>query len=237
MPMKSLSVVLAAESLTTLRERAAWWGVEAPTGDDADARQRLERAMRDTIAARFVWGRLDGHERRVLFAIVGPAARNWQPVESLGERARLPQEVAEAALSRLESYHLTLTEMTKIQGGELVGQRNTFYGYAMPRNTSAPIEEKLIAYTPTELATSLYTTGRELFLPQADRAEKTLDELLQPYRQGDLDQIGRRFGFIVQAYYSRNEVRSAMAENLTQAEAVRYALTRVELRLRDAYEW
>ena len=58
-----------------------------------------------------------------------------------------------------------------------------------------------------------------------------------PYRQGDLDQIGRRFGLSFQAYYSRNEVRAAMAENLTQAEAVRYALARVEPRLRELYEW
>jgi hypothetical protein len=124
-----------------------------------------------------------------------------------------------------------------VQGGELVGQRATFYGYAIPRNTQAQVEEKPIVYVPTELATGLYATGRELFVPQADRSLHTLDELLMPYRQGDLDQIGRRFGLTIQAYYSRNEVRAAMAENLSQAEAVRYALARVEPPLRELYEW
>lgn len=235
--MKSLSAVLADEPLATLRERARWWGAEAPTEESADARQRLERAIRDTIATRFVWERLADVERRTLFAVVGPAARNWQLVETLGERAHLPQQTVEAALARLIERRLALTELAKTQANELVGQRNAFYGYAMPRNTQAPIEEKLIAYTPTELATGLYTTGRELFLSQADRSEKTLDDLLTPYRQGDLDQIGRRFGLTVQAYYSRNEVRAAMAENLTQAEAVRYALGKIEPRLREVYEW
>src|SRR5262249_59945992 len=89
----------------------------------------------------------------------------------------------------------------------------------------------------TELATALYTTGRELFVPIADRSTKPLDELLAPYRQGDLDQIGRRFGLTLQAYYSRTEVRTAMAQNLAQAEAVRYALARIEPRLRTIYEW
>src|SRR5579875_1196195 len=235
--MQSLSVVVAAESLSTLRERALLWGGEPPTSNDADARQRLERAMRDTVAARFVWERLSEDERKVLYAIIGPSARNWQPVDTLSERAKLPERNVKKALDSLARRHLILTEMAKVQGNDLVGQRNTFYGYAMPRNTTAPIEEKLIVYTPTELATSLYTTGRELFVPQADRSEKPLDDLLLPYRQRALAQIGRRFGFTVQAYYSRNEVRAAMAENLTQADAVRYALTKVEAHLRDAYEW
>src|SRR5262249_39106436 len=86
-------------------------------------------------------------------------------------------------------------------------------------------------------ATALYATGREFFVPIADRSSKTLDELLAPYRQGDLDQIGRRFGLALQAYYSRAEGRAAMAQTLPAAEAVRYALARVEPHLRTVYEW
>src|SRR5262249_20069165 len=176
-------------------------------------------------------------ERRVLFAVVGPSARNWCHVDLLAERAHLAPQPAEAALDRLVASHLLFTELAKVQGGELVGQRATFYGYTIPRNSQAPIEEKRIAYVPTELATALYATGREFFVPIADRSSKTLDELLAPYRQGDLDQMGRRFGLALQAYSSRAEVRTAMAQNLTQAEAVRYALARVEPHLRTVYEW
>jgi hypothetical protein len=235
--MKSLSAILAGESLAVLRALASWWGAEAPDNDDIESRQRLERAMRDTIASRFVWERLNADERRVLFAVVGPSARNWCLLEQLPERARLEPAPADAAFQHLIAQHLVLTETAKVQGGDLVGQRATFYGYAIPRNPQAQIEEKPIAYVPTELATVLYGTGREIFVPIADRSDKTLDELLMPYRQGDLDQIGRRFGLTLQAYYSRNEVRTAMAENLAQAEAVRYALARIESRVGALYEW
>lgn len=235
--MKSLSAILADEPLAALRALADWWGAETPTEDSAEARQRLERAMRDTVASRFVWEQLPEDERRTLFAVVGPSARNWCLLEMLSERSHLEQDVAERAIAKLAERRLVFIETAKVQGGELLGQRVTFYGYATPRNTQAAIEEKPIAYVPTELVTGLYTTGREVFYPVADRSDKTLDELLMPYRQGDLDQIGRRFGLSIQAYYSRNEVRAAMAENLTQAEAVRYALARVEPRLRETYEW
>jgi XPB/Ssl2-like helicase family protein len=235
--MKSLSVILADEPLGSLRDLAKWWGAEPPATDTAEARQKLERAMRDTIAARFVWEHLTEDERRVLFAIAGPSARNWCLVDGIAERTHLDTEETEAALNRLVERHLVFVEEAKVQGTELIGQRVTFYGYSVPRNTQAVIEEKLIAYVPTELVTSLYASGREIFISHADRSDKTMDELLMPYRQGDLDQIGRRFGLSVQAYYSRNEVRAAIAENLTQAEAVRYALTRVDARVQATYEW
>jgi hypothetical protein len=193
--------------------------------------------MRDGIAARFVWERLTAPERRALFAIVGPSARNWALIEDLPDRAQLSERQAQAALVRLVDARLVFTENARVQWSELVGQRVTFYGYIAPRNPQAQIEEKEIAYVPTELATGLYATGREIFYDHADRSTKTLDELLTPYRQGDLDQIGRRFGLTLQAYYSRNEVRAAIAENLQQAEAVRYALARLDPRMRETYEW
>lgn len=235
--MKSLSVLLADAPIDILRSLAEWWGAPTPTDDLPEARQRLERAMRDNIAARFVWEHLDETERRVLYAVVGPSARNWCLTEMVATRAHLDPCVCDEVLARLIRSYLLFTEVARVQGGELVGQRATFYGYAIPRNTQAQVEEKPIVYVPTELATGLYATGRELFVAQADRSEQTLDDLLMPYRQGDLDQIGRRFGLTIQAYYSRNEVRAAMAENLSQAEAVRYALARVEPPLREVYEW
>lgn len=235
--MKSLSALLAEASVERLAEVAQWWGVAAPSDDTMEARQRMERAMRDNVAARFVWERLGADARRVLYAVVGPSARNWCLREALPVRAQLDPVRAEAALAGLLGEQLLCAEVARVQGGDLVGQRATFYGYAIPRNPQAEIEEKPIVYIPTELATGIYTTGRELFASGADRSEKSLDDLLQPYRQGDLDQIGRRFGLTIQAYYSRNEVRAAMAENLSQAEAVRYALERVEPAQRRLYEW
>src|SRR5215472_5649752 len=235
--MKSLSTILTEQPLPVLRSIAQWWGVEEPTQLTLEARQQLERSMRDTIASRFVWERLGDSERRVLFAVVDPSARNWCLFEMIPERARLEPEEAKAALASLLEKCLVFSETAKVQGGDLIGQRATFYGYTLPRNPQAEVEDKLIAYVPTELATVLYTSGRECFVPIADRSDKTLDELLMPYRQGDLDQIGRRFGLTLQAYYSRNEVRAAMAENLAQAEAVRFALSQLDPIPCRAYDW
>lgn len=235
--MKSLYTILGESPIAALRELAPWWGAAPPMSDDAESRQRFERSLRDSVASRFVWERLSQDERRVLYAIVGPSARNWQIIEKVPERANVAPDVALPIVEKLIQQRLAFTEIARTQNGELLGQRATFYGYAAPRNPQAPIEEQAIIYVPTELATGLYTTGRELFLANADRSEKTLDELLLPYRQGDLDQIGRRFGLMMQSFYSRNEVRAAMAENLTQAEAVRYALARVDPLIREVYEW
>src|SRR5579883_2576700 len=103
---------------------AQWWGVEQPGRDDVEARQQLERSMRDTIASRFVWERLGESERRVLFAVVGPSARNWCLFEMIPERSRLEPEEATAALESLMEQHLVFSETAKIQGGDLVGQRD-----------------------------------------------------------------------------------------------------------------
>ena len=65
--MKSLYAILGELPFAALQELAPWWGAEPPEHDDVDARQRLERAMRDSVASRFVWERLDDDERRVLF--------------------------------------------------------------------------------------------------------------------------------------------------------------------------
>jgi Helicase conserved C-terminal domain len=235
--MKSLYAILADEPLATLQSLASWWGTDAPAHATTEDRQRLERSMRDAIAARFVWERLSETERRTLFAIVGPSARNWALIEDLPARTQATEEETRVALALLVNARLVFTEQARVQGSDLVGQRVTFYGYVAPRNPQAQIEEKEIAYVPTELATGLYATGREIFYDHADRSTKTLDELLTPYRQGDLDQIGRRFGLTLHAYYSRNEVRAAIAENLQQAEAVRYALARLDVRVRETYEW
>jgi hypothetical protein len=235
--MKSLREILADESLDVLQSLSGWWGVEPPALAGAEERRQLERAMRDQIASRFVWERLDADERRVLFAVVGPSARNWCALDKLPERTKLSSQAAETALARLVAARLVFVEDAKMQGGELLQQRATFYGYALPRNTQAEIEIKPVVWLPTELVTGLFPTGRELFLEHMGRSDKTLDELFLPYRQGDLEQIGRRFGLTIQAYYSRNEVRTAMAQNLTQADAVHFALGRVDAQARDLYAW
>lgn len=234
--MQSLAGILASRDLQELQMIATLWGVQPPRGVDMGSVNRLESSIRDTISARFVWEHLDKEERIVLYAILGPSARNWLLIEQLPEKTKLEEVQARALLDRLKRRRLALEQIAKVQGNELYGQRAVYFGYNFNRPTNLPVETKPIAYVPTEIATVLYAAGRELFSPQGDRSQKTLDEILMPYRQGDLDQIGRRYGLAVQSYSSRNDVRQAMAANLCQADAVRYALSRLEPGLRDLYD-
>ncbi|HEY7124606.1 MAG TPA: helicase-associated domain-containing protein [Ktedonobacterales bacterium] len=234
--MQSLGSILASRELAELRVIAALWGVEPPRDTALSSLNRLENGIRDSISSRFVWEKLDDDERRVLSAILGPSARNWCLLEHLPEKTKRDSLDLRPVIDRLKRRRLVFEELAKIQGTELYGQRAVYFGYGYSRPTNTPVEVKPILYVPTEIATILYTTGRELFAPQGDRSQKTLDEILMPYRQGDLDQIGRRYGLILQAYSSRDDVRRAMAANLCQADAVRYALARLEPRLRALYE-
>src|SRR5579862_8330677 len=113
--MKSLSAILAEEPLDTLRSLADWWGAEPPRVASPETRQQLERAMRDPIASRFVWERLHADERRVLFAVAGPSARNWCALDVLAERAKLAPAVAEAALAHLVRARLVFVEDARMQ--------------------------------------------------------------------------------------------------------------------------
>jgi hypothetical protein len=234
--MQSLGGILASRDIDELRMIAALWGLPPPRDVDMGSVNRLESGIRDTISARFVWEQLDQTERVVLYAILGPSARNWRPLDQLPEQTGLETAKLRATLDTLKRRRLVLEEEAKVQGAELYGQRAVYFGYTFNRPANLPIESKQIVYVPTEIATVLYTTGREMFSPQGDRSQKTLDEILMPYRQGDLDQIGRRYGLVVQSYSSRNDVRQAMAANLCQADAVRYALGRLEPGLRSLYE-
>ncbi len=234
--MQSLGGILASRDVDELQMIAALWGLHPPKDADMGSINRLESGIRDTISARFVWERLDAAERTVLYALLGPSARNWRPIDQLPEQTGMELAQVRATLDHLKRRRLVLEELAKVQGTDLYGQRAIYFGYAFHRPANLPIESKHIAYIPTEVATVLYATGRELFAPQGDRSQKTLDEILMPYRQGDLDQIGRRYGLVVQSYSSRNDVRAAMAANLCQADAVRYALARLEPKLRALYE-
>lgn len=234
--MQSLGGILASRDIDELRAIAALWGLPAPRDVDMGSVNRLESGIRDTISARFVWEQLNETERAVLYAILGPSARNWRPLDQLPEHTGMEPARLRATLDALKRRRLVLEEVAKVQGSELYGQRAIYFGYTFNRPANQPIENKQIVYIPTEIATVLYATGREIFAPQGSRADKTLDDILMPYRQGDLDQIGRRYGLVVQSYSSRNDVRQAMAANLCQADAVRYALGRLEPGLRSLYE-
>jgi hypothetical protein len=236
--MKALNDITRTCSLANLNIIADLWGMHLLASRDPEAVMDLEHHMREPIAARTLWERLSADERAVLLAIVRPGARNWCALDVLAERAGLSEERMQAALEKLCARFVVQECGARIQGDEIVGQRPTFYyNYAIPRPTQEAVVEKSIAYVPTEIAMTLYATGRELTGSAPDRTTQSLNDLLAPFRQGDLDQIGRRYHMSPHTYSSRNEVRTIVADNVSQAEAVQYALQQIGPPLDDVYAW
>src|SRR6266702_3986961 len=176
--MKSLREVLAQCSEAELEQLAQLWATgNAPSKGWAHYRTRLEQGMRDMVSARFVWEHLTEDERLVLYNILGPSARNWTVRDDLPKKVQLPTARYKAALERVKRLSLVLEVLAKVQGNQLVDHRLGFYSYGDYRKL--PVQVVDILYVPMEIATYLYTTGRELFAPQSDRSQLTLEKNLR----------------------------------------------------------
>jgi len=233
--MKSLREVLTECSEPQLEQIAQLWAIgNTPAGDWTHHRTPLEQGMRDTISARFVWERLAEDERLVLYNILGPSARNWAVRDDLPKKMQLPAVRYKSALERLKRLSLVLEVLAKVQGNQLVDHRLGFYSYGDYRKL--PIQAVDILYVPVEIATFLYMTGREFFAPQSDRSKLTLEKILTPLYQSDLDEVGHRYGMELDgSYYTRTDYRSVLAASLVQPEAVTYALQQLDSTSRNLF--
>jgi Helicase conserved C-terminal domain len=233
--MKSLREVLVQCSEAQLEQLAQLWAIgNAPSKGWTHHYTRLEQGMRDLISARFVWEHLAEDERPVLYNILGPSARNWIGRDDLPKKVQLPAARYKAALERVKFLSLVLEVVAKVQGNQLVDHRLGFYSYGDYRKL--PIQVVDILYVPMEIATHLYTTGRELFAPQSDRSQFTLEKILTPFYQSDLDEMSHRYGMEMDgSYYTRADHRSMLALNLVQPEAVAYALQQLDTTSRNLF--
>ena len=233
--MKSLRQVVTECTESQLEQIARLWGLgEAPNKGWNHHRVRLEQGMRDTISARFVWEHLGEDERLILYNILGPSARNWAVRDELPKKVPLSAVRYTAALDRVKRQLLVFEVLAKVQGNQLVDHRLGFYAYGNDRKL--PVQAVDILYTPMEIATFLYTTGREYFTEQSDRSKMTLDKLLAPLYQTELDEMGHRYAMELDGgYYTRADYRSMLATSIVQPEAVIYALQQLDATTRNFF--
>lgn len=233
--MKSLRQVLMECTEPQLEQIASLWSIaDLPNIALTQYRTRLEQGMRDIIAARFVWEHLTEDERLLLYNILGPSARNWIVLNELPQKTQLPAARYQTALGGLKRKILVLEALAKVQGNQLVDHRLGFYPYTYNKNL--PITAADILYTPMEIANFLYPTGRERFVPQPDRSKLTLEKLLTPLYQSDLDEISHHYGIELDGgYYTRADYRSMLAANLVQPEAISYALQQLDPTTRNLF--
>lgn len=233
--MKSLRQILTECTEPQLEQIARLWGLgDAPDKRWSHHRTRLEQGMRDAIPARFVWEHLGDDERLVLYNILGPSARNWVVRDDLPRKVQLPAARYRAALDRLKRQLLVFEVLAKVQGNQLVDHRLGFYAYGSERKL--PVQAVDILYTPVEITNFLYATGREYFVPQSDRSKMTLEKILTPLYQSDLDEMGHRYGLeLDDGYYTRADYRSMLAASVVQPEAVDYALQHLDSTTRNFF--
>jgi len=233
--MKSLRQILTECTEPQLEQIARLWGLgEALDKRWSHQRTRLEQGMRDAISARFVWEHLGDDERLALYNILGPSARNWVVRDDLPRKVQLSAARYNAALDRVKRQLLVFEVLAKVQGNQLVDHRLGFYAYGNDRKL--PIQAVDILYTPMEIANFLYATGREYFVPQSDRSKLSLEKILSPLYQSDLDEIGHRYGIELDGgYYTRADYRSMLAANVAQSEAVDYVLQQLDLTTRNLF--
>src|SRR5712691_8482401 len=233
--MKSLRQVLADCTDPQLEQIAHIWAVGNPPAKGWSYYPgRLEQGMRDLIATRFAWEHFSPDERRLLYTILGPSARNWAVRDELPKKVDLSAARYKAALESLKRRALVLEVLAKIQGNQLVDHRMGFYSYGDARKL--PIEAADILYVPTEIATYLYTVGREFFLPQPERTKITFEKILTPLYQSELDELSRRYGIELDgSYYSRTDYRSMLAASLVQPEATLYALQQLDAQTHNLF--
>src|SRR3989442_1564876 len=227
--MKSLRQILAECTEPQLEQIARLWGLgDAPPDKRwSHQRTRLEQGMRDAISARFVWEHLGDDERLVLYNILGPSARNWVVRDDLPRKVQLPVASYRAALDKLKRQLLVFEVLAKVQGNQLVDHRLGFYTYGSERKV--PVQAVDILYTPVEITNYLYAAGREYFVPQSDRSKMSLEKILTPLYQSDLDEMGHRYGLELDGgYYTRADYRSMLAASVVQPEAVDYALQHLD---------
>src|SRR6266478_3642583 len=233
--MKSLRQVVTECTESQLEQIARLWGLgEAPNKGWSHHRVRLEQGMRDTISARFVWEHLGEDERLVLYNILGPSARNWAVRDELPKKVPLSAVRYTAALDRLKRQLLVFEVLAKVQGNQLVDHRLGFYTYGSERKV--PVQAVDILYTPVEITNYLYAAGREYFVPQSDRSKMSLEKILTPLYQSDLDEMGHRYGLELDGgYYTRADYRSMLAASVVQPEAVDYVLQHPDPKTRNLF--
>lgn len=234
--MQSLFEIMSMKPRDEINHIIQQWG--APVlGSTATTPERIDFFMREPIAVRTIWQKMTPDERTILMQIVGPSARNWCAIDTLEERAKLSLAAIDRGLQGLIAYGIIHIEKAKLRGRELVGHRSSFNTFSTTSSQREDITVKLIAYVPTELATVTYIIGREFAGMPTNRTHSSLDDLLSHLRQGDLEQIGRRYHLTMQSYCSRNEVRMIIAANVCKTEAVAFALTFADEKVNKFYDY
>jgi hypothetical protein len=216
----SLQQMLAA--CTDFDQVLYLWGLNRreDAGRDQGIEALLER-MKQPQAARCVWERLaTSPERVVLWYCVGKTARCGIKRKDVLTRTKLAAEEFDTALSHLIRQLLLMEELSPASGGQVQAQAT-----------------ETILSVEARMAETLYQTGRELFIPGAQRTTLSLSKLLQLRPEAELWPMIGHYALDATGLRRASDLRAALAEALSDPDLVLGALSTLDISIREMFSW
>lgn len=202
--MKALRQILATFTDDQLASILHLWNVRERVGTKKEtslAIDALQKQMRDTIAARFVWEKLSPDARAVLYRAVATSSRYGVMHDELRKKSQVSSENYQKVIEELTNYALIQEEEKTLYGGFSTG-------------SSSSTTKSMVVVPFSESVDALYATGRELFTPSGDRSKKHLSNLLSQANESQLIQLMRVYGIDQRGYYSRNDLRDILVDGM-----------------------
>ncbi|GAC1394389.1 MAG: hypothetical protein NVS4B11_32900 [Ktedonobacteraceae bacterium] len=178
------------------------------TGEsDKGTKQQVDmllKRMGDPIAARFVWERLTGDERQVLYRVLPPATRYGTQQDNLLKRAQLLPAQGETAIHHLLELAL-LQEFAELSR------------YILGSKKSKTANVTMLAGFD-ESAESLYLIGREFFTPSGDRTKWDMERLVATLSENEIYKTMQNYNEAWGPYYSRSDASGLLVDALVEME-------------------
>lgn len=228
--MKTLRQVFGKYSEEELDRIARWWGIgNKPKEGWLQNQSALAQDMANPVAARFAWEQLSLVERKVLHHALTLATTNGVMRDLLFKLSHLGEKEFSSALAVLQEHLLMVEEQVLVKTGKAVS------GVMAAKKAPSEISIKLVV--PNEITAALTQVEREIYTPKQDRSNWRLEQILNSIDVNRIYQIGQRYGFMLNDYFSRTDPRSRLAGQLVQPDVPYYAWDQFDAATRKLCKW
>ena len=228
--MKTLRQVFGKYSEAELDQIAKWWGIgDRPKEGWLQNQSALAQDMANPVAARFAWEQLSLVERKLLHNALTLATTNGVMRDLLFKLSHLGEKEFSSALAVLQQHLLMIEEQVLVKTGKAVS--------GVMASKKAPSELSIKLVVPNEITAALTQVEREIYTPKQDRSNWRLEQILSSIDVNRIYQIGQRYGFMLNDYFSRSDPRARLAEQLAQPDVPYYAWDQFDAATRKLCKW
>jgi Helicase conserved C-terminal domain len=228
--MKTLRQAFGKFTEEELDQVARWWGIgNKPRAGWLQDQGTLAQAMTSTVAARFAWEQLSPIERKVLHHALTLATTDGVMRDILSRLSHLGEEEFTQAVTALQQRLLLVEEQVLAKSGKAVSS------VVAAKKAASELAVKLVV--PGDVMKVLTKVEREIYTPKQDRSSWRLEQILASIDVNTIYQVGQRYGFILNDYFSRSDPRVKLAEQLLQPDVVFYAWEQFDASTRKLCKW